>query len=520
MRAVLFTIVLCFFIPLKSTSQVNDLSNLSQGEFLSFQALFDKEDNLFGYIAQFDLGETEKRVHTFEFIVYDKNLNRLLIEQLSGDNLVEKYQFELTKEQELLISPKVNFNNLGLVQAIQMGKNGVQNKVYKLNFESGEISEFDPPCYFAGELAYDCLQMNNSTMNKKLKAHKKKIGFYEQGTVEVLDDDKFLVRTRRTKNYQKFTDFQLIFFDENEREVWSYEYNVKASNKKQESVIVVDYSDDKLCFFQKNTNKKKTELFFKVINTKNGRLVTDQQIEGLSVTELNNLISPRSNLMKRSNDNNSLFTGAIIEDKGRLTGLFVAKLNSATNQLQYEIINYTESLASFVEEKMDKHGGINKFQLYPRDILLKDDGSFKLISELTKYEFDYSKVEVKSVGDLYVLDFNQNLTPINVETINKNEHKQERPNYLFSQKLNEDTDDMVFFYRDFVENEEDGDENWILYINTFDKNQLKQDQLKLTSKNDGYEIYPFVAKKGHILLHEFDENEGHNQIRLERLNVF
>lgn len=243
MRFFILSIVCFILISTKSTAQINDLSDLSTGEFMSFKALFDYDDNLFGYVAQFSLGETEKRINTFEFIVYDKNLNRLFFDQVSGDNLVEKYNFHLNKKQELIITPDVNLANIGLFQAIGMMKSGVHNKVYKLNLNSGIISNIDPPCYFVGELMNDCLNMDNGTMNKKIKAHKKKIGFFEQGVAEELDDNNFLVRTRRTKNYKNYTDFQIKFFDENKKELWSYEYNVKSKRKKYEEVQILDYSE-------------------------------------------------------------------------------------------------------------------------------------------------------------------------------------------------------------------------------------------------------------------------------------
>lgn len=515
----LFLLTSCFFLlPFTLQAQLNDLSEMSQGEFINFQALFDNDDHLFGYVAQFGLGETEKRVNTFEFVVYDKNLNRLLVEQVTGDNLVDKFYFELNKNQELIISANLDLGSIGLMKALKLG-NREQIKNKKLDVKTGVLTEVNTPCYFAGELMDDCLSMTSKEMGKKMKAHKKEIGFFEQGLANELNDNKFLVLTRRTKNYQQFTDFQIKLFDENKRELWSYEYNVKAKTNQYEEVQILDYSEDKLSFFQKNVDKKKVELLFKVTDAKTGKIIAEQTVEGLSEDALKHLLSSKANLMKRSNDAHTLFSAAVIEDKRRVKGIFVAQLNNTTNQLQYEIIDFNEDLASFIDEEIHQRGSIDGHHLYPRDILLKEDGSFKLIGELTKYDFETGRLTVESVKDLYVLDFTQEMQLNQVEVIEKSKRKQKRPNYLFSQNLEDDSDDLVFFYRDFVKNEETGDENWILYINTYKNNELIQDQLKLTSTNDGYEIYPFFAKNGYILLHEFNEKEEHNQIRLERLNV-
>ncbi|GGE44518.1 hypothetical protein [Psychroflexus planctonicus] len=521
MRFVILSIVCFILISAKSTAQINDLTDLSTGEFVSFQALFDYDDNLFGYVAQFNLGEIEKRVNSFEFVVYDKNLNRLLVEQVTGDDVVKKYNYDLNKDGKLIVSPEFDFSDINVFQAMNINKNASYRKLLEVNLNSGTVSDYKPPIYFAGELMLDYSSMDNKTLNKKMKAHKREIKFYEQGVTEVLENGKFLVKTRRTKDFQSFTDFQIKLFDENKKELWSYEYNVKSKRNKYEEIGILDYSDKQISFIQKNVKKKNVDLFFKVIDAETGKIIAEQKIENINSTGLNHLLSSKSNLMKRSNDEHTVLSAAIIEDKkDDVSGFFVAKINTNTNQLQYNVIDFNKDLSVLIDDEIKKNGSIDGHHLYPRDILLKDDGSFKLIGELTKYDLNDGNVNIKSVEDLYVLDFNSDLKLQSVDVIEKTEQKQKRPNYLFSRKLSDDSDDLVFFYRDFIENEETGDENWILYINTYKDNKLTQDQLKLTSKNEGFEIYPFVAKKGFILLHEFDENEEHNQVRLERLNVY
>ena len=77
---------------------------------------------------------------------------------------------------------------------------------------------------------------------------------------------------------------------------------------------------------------------------------------------------------------------------------------------------------------------------------------------------------------------------------------------------------MVFFYKDYLKDDETKDKNWNLYINTIINGKFSQEQVQISSKEDKYFIYPYIAKEGYILLNEFNKKDKYNQIRLEKLN--
>lgn len=517
MRLNIYTLLLSFFVLSSIQAQINDLSDLSQGEFVSFSAIFDEEDDLFGYVAQFDLGETSKLVNTFEVIVYDKNLNRLFFEELTGDTSVEKYKFTLNDFNEIEATPQVNLGQMGIFNILK----GSYNHTYYIDVNTGEINTKVQPCFLSDKLIL-CDDLSNKESNKITRKFKKENKFYSIGDVEKLEDGNFLVKNRRTKNYNKFFNYQLRFFNEDLEELWSFEYNTKPKSKKYERIAIVEYSHDQLSFFHKFFTKKRTEIYFKTIDAKTGQLIRDEKIEGVSQTGLNKLLSPHANMLKRNYENTSVIAAGIKDTKKvNVNGFFLAKLNHKANQFSYSVFDFKTELAPTIDAEIHKYGTINKLELNPRDVLIDSDGSFKLVAELSNDYFSSEdrKMMTSKVSDLYLLQFDDHLQFKGAEWLEKGELRQKRSNYYFSQRIGDNKENVVFFHRDKIEDEQTGDETTLLYINTFQDNTLVQDQFKLSSENEDFKIYPFVAKSGYILLHEFDEDEERNQIRLERLNI-
>lgn len=87
----------------------------------------------------------------------------------------------------------------------------------------------------------------------------------------------------------------------------------------------------------------------------------------------------------------------------------------------------------------------------------------------------------------------------------KKKSKWANNDYLFSQYLNGGKD-LVFFYKDYAKNAETREKNWTLFINTIIDGKFKQEKIPITEKGN-FEIAPYVAKEGYILLREFNEKE-------------
>lgn len=517
MRLCLYPFFLFFIFNFHVHAQINNLSDLSQGEFISFSAIFDQEDDLFGYVAQFDLGETSKLVKTFEVIVYDKNLNRLFFEELTGDTSLEKYKFTLNEFNEIEALPQINLRQMGVFNILK----GSYNHTYYIDVKTGEINTKVQPCFLKNKLIL-CDDLSNKEAHKIMRKFKKENKFYSIGDVEKLEDGNFLVKNRRTKNYNKFFNYQLRFFNEDLQELWSFEYNTKPKSKKHESIAIVEYSNNQLSFFHEFFTKKKTEIYFKTIDAKTGQLIRNEKIEGISNRGLNSLLSPLSNMLKRNHEDNSIIVAGIKDTKKHnVNGFFLANLNHKTNQFSYQVFDFKSELAPKIDAEIHKYGTINKLELNPRDVLIDVDGSFKLVAELSNDYFsdEDRKMLISKVSDLYLLQFDTHLQFKEVDWIEKDELQQKRSNYYFSQRIGDNKENVVFFHRDKIEDKQTGDETSLLYINTFQNNKLIQDQFKLSAENEDFKIYPFVAKSGYILLHEFDGENDKNTIRLERLNL-
>jgi hypothetical protein len=76
---------------------------------------------------------------------------------------------------------------------------------------------------------------------------------------------------------------------------------------------------------------------------------------------------------------------------------------------------------------------------------------------------------------------------------------------------------VVFFFRNYAENDETKEKQWFLGINTIIDGQLTQEKIPISSKKK-YFIAPVPAKEGYIMLQEYNEKDKYNQIRLEKLN--
>jgi len=72
-------------------SQTQDLASLASGQNVGMNALFDTKDNLYGYVAMYSLGKTDKKTQKFEYVLLDKNLNPVANKEFEANLLVANY---------------------------------------------------------------------------------------------------------------------------------------------------------------------------------------------------------------------------------------------------------------------------------------------------------------------------------------------------------------------------------------------------------------------------------------------
>jgi hypothetical protein len=66
------TLLFSLFVSLLSFAQTQDLYTLAKGDFLGFNALFDENENLYGYVSIYGYGKSGDKAKKFEYVILDK----------------------------------------------------------------------------------------------------------------------------------------------------------------------------------------------------------------------------------------------------------------------------------------------------------------------------------------------------------------------------------------------------------------------------------------------------------------
>lgn len=77
------------------SAQSKDLYSLARGEHLNFNAVYDQDENLYGYVSVYGYGKSSDKTKKFEYILLDKNLNPVANKQFDGDITASKYYGKL-----------------------------------------------------------------------------------------------------------------------------------------------------------------------------------------------------------------------------------------------------------------------------------------------------------------------------------------------------------------------------------------------------------------------------------------
>jgi hypothetical protein len=142
------------------------------------------------------------------------------------------------------------------------------------------------------------------------------------------------------------------------------------------------------------------------------------------------------------------------------------------------------------------------------------DGSVGILSEKYKPAGQYN---APKTTDLVYLYTDKDFKIKDLKVLEKEKTKWAvNSDYLFSQYLNGGKD-VVFFYRDYQKDEATKQKKWNLFINTVIDGKFKQEIIPISEK-DNYQVMPYVAKEGYILLREYNNKDKYNKIRLEKLN--
>lgn len=489
-------------------SQTQDLAALASGEHVGMNALFDEQDNLYGYVSLYSYGKSGDKSKKFEYVVLDKNLNPVANKEFEGDITAGSYMGYVDFRKKVILRPssidysKVKTSELFSPRSmeIDLSNNTIQQKTY-YDYDNGTFKIINQP-------------KNWKEARKENKEEKKAKGYNYYSTVFEIKEGGFLAI--ELNDYGKYVNNNsLIKFDENKNEVWRYKYNTNGDKKNTEELALVE-KDDKYIYFikQKKTNDVK-EFVLLVLDMKTGKEVTTKPISGLSDDTIDNITSFSSTT--RNLDNDKTFDDKIVivgRNYENKQGVGFARLiiDKNTFDVSTKKINYTPDLSSYIP-KINEFGYVERsFHLQPRDIFFLKDGSVGILLEKYKIDFNYG---VPKTTDLVYI-FTDKDFKVKGTKIFAKEKSLSTSDYLFSQYIN-DGNDVVFFYRDLQKDKETKEKNWKLFINTLINGTFKQEIVPISEK-DSYAVIPYVGKEGYILLREINEKEKFNKIRLERLN--
>ncbi len=503
---------LSFFVVLFSTfifAQTQDLYSLAKGDYLGFNALFDDNDNLYGYVALYGYGKSGDKTKKFEYVILDKNLNPVANKEFEGDITAKDYFGYIDFRKKLILFPTTDHYAVKGKEffyprsmEIDLAKNTINNKIY-YDYKDGKFIEETEP-------------KTSRDVRKEDKAEKKEKGFNYISFVYDIKEGGYLVF--EYDDYGRYTDNNnLSRFDENKNLLWNYKYNTNGDKKNSEFLKIIEKDEKYIYAILKKSVKSDSTYNLLILDIKTGKEVSNKRIPDFSNLTLDNITHLYSN--NKSIDNDKTFEDKIVmvgynfpfDSYRGFARMVIDKKDFSINS---GFINYKPDFSKFLP-KISDDGGVEKgYYLITRDLFFLKDGSVGILMEKYKPEGQYN---APKTTDLIYAFTDKDFNLKDVKVFEKEKTKWEtNSDYLFSQYLN-DGKDVVFFYRDLQKDEKTKEKNWNLFINTLINGQFKQEKVQISEK-DNYTVIPYIAKEGFILLREFNEKEKFNKIRLERLN--
>ncbi len=509
-------VILLLLTSLNSFTQTSDLGSVSTGGFLGFSALFDDDEKLFGYLAIYFKGKESPTTEKFEYVYFDKNLNKVANNDFVAQNYVNGYNAFVNKKGNLELVPI-----LDLEKYYKAKKQSIKtNKI--INLADNSIVDKPLMVYEDDKLVDLDLNLTEKERESNLKKYLSSKSYIPRSEVIELEDEAMLVSIHKHNPYKGMRyDFGIIKFDRNKKELWRYEFNKDKKNKTEQSVDIIYFDYKSIYLLEKTTIKKDVSFKLLKINIDSGVKEIDLPINGYSEESLESLRLFDNSIdkiyNKRKFDDKVVFVGRIIgslysPDKG----CFRMIIDKNTNEVKFDDLYFSE-IQSYIS--YNNKGSVDKdgYMLIPRDFYFFKDSSVGIMFEKMKG----GGVSIMGFGggikttDLVYIETNENFKPKQVKVFEKDKSKgYMNSDYLFSQYINEGND-IAFFYRDY-QKESDGEKNWNLFINSVKNGVYSQEKIPISSKENS--IIPYVAKEGYILLREYNKKSKYNGIRLERLN--
>ncbi|WP_298155169.1 DUF6770 family protein [Flavobacterium sp.] len=506
-------VMLCLLaINVYSFAQTAKLSALSANKFLASEIVYDDNGyDVYGYFLLYDAGDESKGVYRYEYVLLDKNLNKMASgdfsqERVDSISLMADYvttkPLYVTKKGEVLY-----FNFPDTIKGDE-----IMYSLRTLSLKDFKVSE---PTYIR----------NNSPVKQNVGRFKRKDMEAFQYLVptknggflvydETLMDASMRIFMGRgvAKTIKSFR-----FLDMDLKEKWRFEYDHTDENSYYDYYYLNGDGNDMVFVksqFQKSGNKRKTHEY-EVIDAQTG-------IKKFSLSS-----SDPQNLLR--------FKRWIFEDHKIVTYAAITTLNDKDVFLDKEVMGYVKIM---FDRKTGKELGRDYFRWtdlsdkFPIDAFgkIKDYGFIQFLDfnrttdgKTIVIGEGYSKERNSIIKDLFVFVFDDQMKLADYHKVEK--HQNDGPisahggylqqigafDYMYSQKL--PGGGNVFYYMD-NENKSVRKPSWVLGVITYAENKFDFQKVTLTTQKG--QIYPLKAKNGYILLRE--DTDKDSELRLEKIN--
>lgn len=483
-------------------SQSQNLYSLAKGDYLGFNAVFDVNENLYGYVALYGYGKSGEKTKKFEYVILDKNLNPVANKEFQGDITAGNYVAYMDFKGQIVLRPsesddtqikkKLFFEPSSMV--IDLKTNTIQKKVeYEYDGEKIDVKK-------------DSTQTLRNSYKEKLSEYRQN-GFYKKSSVYEIKEGGFLVLECDYSGYSSKNE-KLIRFDDNKKELWRFEYNPSES-KIEEKLKIVDKDENYIYALFGKFQKKTQEISFLVIDIKTGKQIYNKPIPASDSDSAKKIMDYLES--KTFDDKFVLFGYSTRKD--RVNGYTRLIINKKDYSSSFDVLPFKDGIDAQLP-RLDAYGAVEGgYYLALKDLFILKDGTIGILTEKYKTVGNYNLPKTSDLVYIYT-DKNFKLSGVTVFD-KKKTYGYDNSDYLFSQYLNQGKD-VVFFFRDYQKNEDTKKKAWALFINTLIDGKFNQEQIPISSKENF--ISPYVAKEGYILLQEYNNKDKYNQIRLEKLN--
>lgn len=508
-------------ISLGLQAQIQKISELSKNRFLDSKIIYDENgDDVWGYFLLYQSDKTSKSVLELEFVVLDKNLNKVgsnsfqqeylntwlfsaypTIDYLKKRNgeLIIAIDFEDVIDYGSYFFKKIDLKNF-VVSPGYFSRNGktIQDENILEKFERKNVlPDFFRPVPNCGFIKYE----------RELKGKNEFSGLVEFEKADI-------------KGYS--------FYDLDLNKKWEIKYNLSKDYGENH---YREIANDKYLILSKEfygkSYKGKSKYFYEVKDITNGSEVFTIPRDDAKYTY------SKSNLFI---ENNKIYIfERVFEfhkdseyDNTKCLGISKRVYDIETKSLVEQKLMFWTDLNTFFE--ISKYGKLKSDFIHFLDFRVTTDGKTIVVGE------GFNPGQSTSIKNFYTLILDKDFKAESFKEIAKQKNtindysaygntleKNGLFDYMYSQKIK--NDEFVYFYGDnevkrgflntiIPELAEALPDNWVLGIVTYVDGEFKNQKVKLkTSKG---KIYPLKAKKGYIILQEVTKSDV--EIRLEKID--